>query len=225
MENKNKKTLSVVMISMNEEKAVAAVIKDIRAVATDAEILLVDSSTDKTAEIAQENGAKVIKQYPPKGYGRAMVLALTSASGDVVITLDCDGTYPCEDIPKLFNLINEGYDIVNTTRVEKRPKAMPYENFLANRLFAFCTWLRHGIKTTDVHSGMRAYTKELIHSIDWNAPGLALPVELFIRSIKHGYKYTEVPIKYFERIGNTTLTRFDSTIWTFKRIFCKKYYL
>lgn len=217
--------LSIVMISMNEEKAVASVIKDIKLVVPDAEILIVDSSTDKTAEIAESHGAKVIKQFPPKGYGKAMELALKSASGNIVITLDCDGTYPTKEIPNLVNLIEKGYDLVNTTRVHKRPKAMPFANFIANRVFALLTYIRHGIKTTDIHSGMRAYTKKLIHSINWNSGGPALPVELFIRSVNNGFKYTEVPIEYYERIGSTTLQRFSSTIWTLKRIFYKKYYL
>ena len=216
--------ISVVMISMNEEKAVASVIEGIRAIVPDAEVLIVDSSTDKTAEIAQSKGAKVIKQYPPKGYGKAMELALKSASGDIIVTMDCDCTYPSEDIPKLVKLANDGYDLVNTTRVSKRPKNMPYPNFLANRFFAFLTEIRHGIKTTDVHSGMRAYKKELIHSLDWKPGGPAFPVELLIRSVRHGYKYVEVPINYYERIGTTTLNKFSSTLWTLKRIFLNEYF-
>ena len=216
--------VSVVMISMNEEKSVASIIKEIKSIVSEAEILIVDSSSDRTAEIAEANGATVIKQYPPQGYGRAMELALKSASGDIIVTMDCDGTYPCAEITRLVGLIDKGYDIVNTTRVHKKPKAMPLSNFIANRIFALLTRLRHGIKTTDLHSGMRAYRKTLIHSLKWNADGPALPVELFIKSVKHGYKYTEVPINYFERIGTTTLNKFSSTIWTFKRIFCRKYY-
>ena len=216
--------ISVVMISMNEEKAVTGVINDIKKYAPSAEILIVDSSKDKTAEIAEANGAKVIKQLPPKGYSRAMELALKSASGDIIVTMDCDSTYPASDIPKLISLMEKGYDMVNTSRVSKRPKNMPFTNFLANRAFALFTWLRHGIKTTDVHSGMRAYKREMIHKLNWDLTGPALPVELFIKPIKHGYKYIEIPIDYFERIGQTTLNKFDSTIWTFKRIFYKKNY-
>lgn len=216
--------VSVVMISMNEEGAVAKVISDIKTAVPEAEILLVDSSKDKTAEIAEKNGAKVIKQFPPKGYGKAMELALKSASGKIIVTMDCDSTYPSQDIPKLVKLCEDGYDLVNTTRVLNKPKNMPFPNFLANRFFAFLTWLRHGIKTTDVHSGMRAYKKELVHSLNWKADGAALPVELLIRPIKHGYKYTEVPINYYERIGTTTLRKFSSTVWTFKRIFLREHY-
>ena len=101
--------LTVSMITMNEEGAVAKVIRDIQRVAPDAEVLLVDSSKDRTAEIAQELGARVIKQFPPQGYGPAMDRAVREASGDVVITLDCDDTYPVEAIPELMRLI--GLDV------------------------------------------------------------------------------------------------------------------
>ena len=60
-------TTSVVMITMNEEKAVGKVIGEIRSVLPEAEILLVDSSRDRTAEVAEALGARVIRQFPPQG--------------------------------------------------------------------------------------------------------------------------------------------------------------
>lgn len=210
--------LTVSMITMNEEGAVAKVIHDIRRVAPDAEILLVDSSKDRTAEIAQELGARVIKQFPPQGYGPAMDRAVREASGDVVITLDCDDTYPVEAIPELMKLIEAGNDLVNTTRVKHRPKAMPFANFLANRLFAFTARVLHGLKTTDVHSGMRAYRKSMIEKVRWNPKGPALPVDMYVIPHKMGFRTAEIEIDYRERIGTTTLHRWSSTIWTFKRL-------
>ena len=99
--------LTVSMITMNEEGAVAKVVQDIRRVAPDAEILLVDSSKDRTAEIAQELGCRVIKQFPPQGYGPAMDRAVREAAGDIVVTLDCDDTYPVEVIPELVQKIDD----------------------------------------------------------------------------------------------------------------------
>ena len=64
--------LTISMITLNEERAVAKVVHDIRGVAPDAEIFLVDSSKDRTAEIAMELGCRVFKQFPPQGYGPAM---------------------------------------------------------------------------------------------------------------------------------------------------------
>jgi len=210
--------LTVSMITMNEEGAVAKVIRDIRGVAPDAEILLVDSSKDRTAEIAQELGCRVIKQFPPQGYGPAMDRAVREASGDVVITLDCDDTYPVDAIPKLMERIGEGYDLVNTTRVWRRPKAMPFANFLANRIFALGARVLHGLKTTDVHSGMRAYRKSMIDQVQWTAKGAALPVDMYVIPFRRGFRTAEIPIDYRERIGQTTLHRWSSTVWTFRRL-------
>ena len=210
--------LTVSMITMNEEGAVAKVIRDIQRVAPDAEVLLVDSSKDRTAEIAQELGARVIKQFPPQGYGPAMDRAVREASGDVVITLDCDDTYPVDAIPRMLAKIDEGYDLVNTTRVWRRPKAMPFANFLANRVFALGARVLHGLRTTDVHSGMRAYRKSMIDNVQWTAKGAALPVDMYVIPHRLGYRITEIPIDYRERIGTTTLHRFSSTLWTFKRL-------
>jgi glycosyltransferase involved in cell wall biosynthesis len=79
----------------------------------------------------------VVRQFPPQGYGPAMNRAVREASGDIVVTLDCDDTYPVETIPRLAAMIeNEGWDLVNTTRVQRRPRAMPLSNFVANRVFA-----------------------------------------------------------------------------------------
>ena len=102
--------ISVAMISMNEENAVRKVIEDIKTAVAglDAEILVVDSSKDRTPEIAAAAGARVVRQFPPQGYGRAMGRALSEGLGDVVITLDCDDTYPAEDVPRLANLRRRG---------------------------------------------------------------------------------------------------------------------
>ena len=210
--------LTVSMITLNEERAVEKVVRDIRRVAPEAEIFLVDSSSDRTAEIAQSLGCRVLKQFPPKGYGPAMDRAVRDASGDIVITLDCDDTYPVEAIPQLVALIDQGADLVNASRLTKRPKAMPLANYIANRVFAWTARLLHGIKTTDVHSGMRAYRKTMIDAVQWDPNGPALPVDMLVIPYRLGYRVVEVPIEYRERIGASTLQRFKSTVWTFKRL-------
>ena len=210
--------LTVSMITMNEEGAVAKVVGDIRRVAPDAEILLVDSSKDRTPDIAAGLGCRVIRQFPPQGYGPAMDRAVREAIGDVVITLDCDDTYPVDAIPQLVELVQQGNDLVNTTRVHRRPEAMPFANFLANRAFALAARIVHGLRTTDLHSGMRAYRKSMIDQVQWDPRGPALPVDMLVIPYRLGFKIAEVPIDYRERIGVTTLRRFSSTVWTLKRI-------
>ncbi len=211
--------LTISMITMNEEGAVAKVVDDIRKVAPDAEILVVDSSKDRTAEIAEKMGCRVIRQFPPKGYGPAMDRALREASGDVVLTMDCDDTYPVEAIPEFLKKIEEGYDLVDGSRVWRRPNAMPLANFIANRAFALTAKLLCGSINTDLHSGMRAYRKTMLDQMAWDPNGPALPVELVLMPQRLGFKVLEIPIDYRERIGTTTLHRWDSTKWTFRRIF------
>src|SRR6202040_3914066 len=109
------------------------VISDIQKIVPDAEILVVDSSSDATAEIAETLGARVIRQFPPRGYGPAMDTALRKANGRVVVTLDCDDTYPADRIPELARLVLQGgYDIVDGSRLQKKPEAMPWINYVAN---------------------------------------------------------------------------------------------
>ena len=215
---RRKLSLTVGMISMNEAGAVGGVIDSIRQHRPDAEILLVDSSKDETPLIAEAKGARVLRQFPPRGYGPAMTRLLYSATTDVIVTMDCDGTYPADRISDLHARIEQGADLVNASRTYRRPKAMPLGNYVANRTFAAVAGVVHHVSTTDVHSGMRAYRTSMLRGVNVPEEGAALPVELLIVPARHGYRLEEVNIEYLERIGATTLRRWSSTIWTFRRI-------
>jgi glycosyltransferase involved in cell wall biosynthesis len=213
--------ISVAMISMNEEKAVAQVIQDIHSTlaARDHEIVIVDSSRDRTPEIAEQMGARVIRQFPPRGYGNAMARVLKESRGEVVVTLDCDGTYPATEIPRIADMVLSGEcDLVNASRLERRPASMPWPNYVANWAFAVAGRLILGVKSTDLHSGMRAYSREIIERVEVDPNGPALPVELLLKPALSGFRIREIFIPYGERIGETTLQRFSSTVWTFRRI-------
>lgn len=211
--------ISVAMITKNEEKAVGKVIKDIQGIVPKADIVIVDSSDDQTAEIAEKLGARVIKQYPARGYSAAMDLALRSAKGEVVVTLDCDDTYPVEKIPVLADkVLKEGYDIVDASRLKKKPAAMPWINYLANWGFALLASIFFLKRFTDLHSGMRAYRKSMIDALKFDNTGVSLPVELLLKPIKYGYKYDYIFIEYRERIGASKLEPLKAAWWTWKRI-------
>jgi glycosyltransferase involved in cell wall biosynthesis len=213
--------ISVAMITMNEEQAVARVIEDIRDAlhGREYEIVIVDSSRDATPSIAAGQGARVLRQFPPQGYGRAMDRVLHESQGEVVVTLDCDGTYPAEEIPFLADMVLSGQcDVVNASRLEGRPASMPLANYLANWLFAVTGRLLVGVKSTDLHSGMRAYSRRVIQEVEFDPNGPALPVELLLKPALRGFRLREVFIPYHERIGETTLRRWSSAVWTFRRI-------
>ena len=207
------------MITLNEERAVEKVVRSVQAAVPDAEVLVVDSSTDATAEIAESLGARVIKQLPPIGYGPAMDVALRSGSGDVVVTLDCDDTYPAERIPELRDLvIQQGWDVIDGCRLPRKPQAMPLVNYLANWAVAALASVLFGRRLRDLHSGMRAYRKSVIDSLRYDPKGAALPVELLLRPLKEGCKVHTVPIEYRYRIGESTMRPLESIVWTIRRI-------
>jgi len=211
--------VTVAMISRNEEGAIAKVMADIKKAIPEAEILLVDSSTDQTAEIATKLGARVIKQMPPRGYNAAMERALREASGKVVVTMDCDDTYPAERIPEMARMVlDDGFDIVDASRLEGRPKNMPLINYLANFGFALGASAVFRQRLTDLHSGMRAYRKSMIDDLKFNIEGTALPVELLLLPIHRGYKFKVIYIDYRERVGESKMRPLYSAWWTVRRI-------
>ncbi|MBI3070973.1 MAG: glycosyltransferase family 2 protein [Deltaproteobacteria bacterium] len=216
--------ITVSMITMNEEAAVGLVIDKIKRVVPDAEILIVDSSSDRTPDIAAQRGARVFRQFPPRGYGPAMELALRSAGGDVIVTMDCDDTYPTDQIPVLAGyILQDGYDVVDGSRLGSKPKAMPMINYLANAGFALVASALFLRRFTDLHSGMRAYRKSVIDALPFDARGAALPVDLLLVPFKRGYKIKLTRIDYFERVGKSTMRPIESAWWTVRRIVATRF--
>lgn len=199
--------LTVVMGTYNEQEAIETVISDIDRV-TDgrAEVVCVDGSSDATPEIARDMGARVIEQEP-QGYGVAVREALLAPDRPVVVTTDCDDTYPMERLPDFLELINDGYDVVSGDRVSGGADAMPSLNEFGNRLFALTASVLTLRRVSDTTTGMRAYRREVIEEITWTE-NTGLSAELLIRPLMRGYDVTEVPIEYDERLGETKLDPF-----------------
>ncbi|MEZ3143108.1 dolichyl-phosphate hexose transferase [Halobaculum sp. MBLA0143] len=203
--------VAVVMGTYNEEAAVGTVLDDVADVTDDrAEVVLVDSSSDRTPEIAREKGATVIEQ-PPRGYGEAVREAVLAPDRPVVVTTDCDDTYPMEALPTFLDRINEGYDVVSGDRLYHGADAMPSFNRLGNVGFALVSSLLLGERVHDVTTGMRAYRREMLHDITWTE-NTGLSAELLLRPVARGYDVVEEPIEYRERAGETTLDPVDGGV-------------
>jgi glycosyltransferase involved in cell wall biosynthesis len=199
--------LSVVMGTYNEEEAIESVLADIDRV-TDgrAEVVCVDGSSDATPEIARDMGARVIEQEP-QGYGVAVREALLAADRPVVVTTDCDDTYPMERLPDFLELVNQGYDVVSGDRVSGGADAMPGFNEFGNRMFALAASVLMLRRVRDTTTGMRAYRRGVIEDITWTE-NTGLSAELLIRPLMRGYDVKEVCIEYDERLGETKLNPF-----------------
>ncbi|WP_336037689.1 dolichyl-phosphate hexose transferase [Halobacterium yunchengense] len=196
--------VTVVMGTYNEEAAIETVLSDIDA-ATDgrADVVCVDSSSDRTPEIAREHGARVIEQQP-LGYGVAVRAALYAAETPVVVTTDCDDTYPMDRIPDFLEYVNDGYDVVSGDRLYWGADEMPAFNRLGNATFAAIASVLVGERVHDTTTGMRAYRREVVEDVDYTQ-NTGLSAELLLRPLCRGYDVLEVPIEYDERLGETKL--------------------
>ena len=196
--------VAVVMGTYNEEAAVGTVIDDIERV-TDgrAAVVCVDGSDDRTPEIAREKGATVIEQEP-QGYGVAVREALLTPNRPVVVTTDCDDTYPMDALPRFLEKVNEGYDVVSGDRLYHGAAAMPAFNRLGNHAFAALASVLMGTRVHDTTTGMRAYRRDVLQDIVWTT-NTALSAELLVRPAMRGYRVVEIPIEYGERAGETKL--------------------
>ena len=200
--------LAVVMGTYNEEAAIATVLEDIAAV-TDgrAEVVCVDGSSDRTPEIAREHGATVAEQEP-QGYGVAVRKAVLTPERPVVVTTDCDDTYPMDRLPAFLEAINDGADVVSGDRLYYGAAEMPGLNKLGNELFALLASVAMGRRVHDTTTGMRAYRRELLRKIEWTE-NTGLSAELLMRPLMRGYDVRERPIEYDERKGETKLDPFE----------------
>jgi glycosyltransferase involved in cell wall biosynthesis len=142
-----------------------------------------------------------------------------ASQSEALVYLDCDFTYPPENIRVIRRLLEqEGADVVNCARTRTRPAAMPVPNYLANRSFAALAHALHGVPTVDVHSGMRGYRSSVIRAFDFDGEGDALPIDTLVWPAKHGYHVVELPIAYDERVGVSKLRKVAGTVWTFVRL-------
>ena len=211
--------VSVVMITRNEEGAVAKVVDDAFATLPGCEVLVVDGSEDRTAEIATAHGAVVLRE-PGGGPAPALLFALRASQRPIVITVDADDTYPASIYPDLVRRIRKGDDVAGTNRLGVRPpKSMPLGNWLANIIFNLIASIRVRRVLRDVHTGQRAYRRDLFEQFEWDAIGKAFPVDLLLWPAMAGMKITEIPISYHDRIGQTTLHRWDDGRETLRRLF------
>ena len=196
--------VTVAMGTYNEAEAIDTVLSDVEDV-TDgrASVVCVDGSSDRTPEIARDHGATVVEQEP-QGYGVAVAAALRAADTPVVVTTDCDDTYPMERIPDFLDAVNDGYDVVSGDRLYWGADEMPAVNRLGNAAFAAITSVLVGERVHDTTTGMRAYRRDVVEDIEWTQ-NTGLSAELLIRPVCRDYDVIEEPIQYAERLGETKL--------------------
>jgi dolichol-phosphate hexosyltransferase len=200
------KRISVVMPCHNEEEGVRAVIEQMPPIVD--EILVVDNaSTDRTAEVARELGARVVFEGR-KGYGRAYKTGFAKARGDIIVTMDGDGTYPPNSIPLLVQvLVTEKLDFMTARRWRsKQDKSKSPLRLIGNAVLSSATMLLFRRFLVDSQSGMWVFRREALPNFQPTADTMALSQEIKILAFTNpSVRCLEMPIYYGERVGESKL--------------------
>ena len=198
-------TVSVILPSLDEERTIGECIRKIQSVfhdnAISGEVIVVDSSRDRTAEIAQALGARVI--HPEKsGYGNAYLAGFAAARGRYIVIGDADDTYDFLEIPKLIAPFRDDADFVIGSRFEGtlHPGSMTsLHRYIGNPLLTWMVNVVFHTKFSDTHSGFRAITREALDRLSLKTGGMEFASEMLVMASKEHLKVVEVPIDYYPR--------------------------
>ena len=165
----SKLSVSILIPTLNEELGIEKTLssiprKELTILGYDLEILVIDGgSTDQTREIASRMGARVIIENQ-KGYGRAYKTGFVEAKGNILVTLDADGTYPAENIPDYVHRLTEnGADFITVNRFSKMENgAMSISHKVGNKILSTAMRLLYSVEVKDSQSGMWVMKKVLL---------------------------------------------------------------
>lgn len=173
------------------------------------EVIVVDNnSTDRSAEIAEAAGARVVAEREP-GYGAAIRRGFREARGKYMVMGDCDGTYEFSQLDSLVAPLDEGYDLVMGNRLtgQLAKGAMPWAHrVIGTPLISLMLRLFTGATITDSQCGLRAMRRDSIQALNLRTPGMEFASEMILKAMRQNLKLTEVPISYDVRVGEAKLS-------------------
>ncbi len=199
--------ISLVIPCYNEEAGIQQVLSRVPAPVDEA-IVVDNASSDGTAARAHTAGAHVVEQ-PRRGYGAAYKAGLAAASGDVIVTLDGDGTYPPEHIPRLVDvLVDRGWDFLSACRFPlSDARAMGWANRLGNAVLTAATAVLFRQPIRDSQSGMWVFRRTLLERLVLTSDGMAFSEEIKLEALLRGARFGEEHIPYGVREGQVKLQR------------------
>lgn len=212
--NENSIDVSVILPALNEEQTIGECITRIQKVFHDnairGEIIIADSSTDRTAEIAESLGANVV--HPEKnGYGNAYLTGFRHARGRFIVMGDADNTYDFFDIPKLIAPLRNGADFVIGSRFKgiiHKDSMDGLHRYIGNPLLTWMINVFFHTHFSDAHSGFRVITREGFDRLTLKSGGMEFASEMLVMASKEGLKIVEVPIDYYPRLTPSKLHSF-----------------
>jgi len=204
--------ISIVMPCLNEAETVAVCVAKalawLSASGNPGEVLVVDNgSTDRSAELATEAGAQVIRERR-RGYGNAYLRGFAEARGDIIVMGDADDTYDFSRLDDLIRPLDQGYDMVLGNRFAGgvKPGAMPWAHrYIGSPIINLLIRRFIGVRVGDSQSGFRAFTRAAYQRLRLRSGGMELASEMIVNAAREGLTIAEVPAPYNVRVGESKL--------------------
>lgn len=200
------KLLSVVVPMYNEEHTIGDIIKRLKNVLEksgfDYEILAVDDfSTDSSAVSALRQGARVFVLAQHMGKGFALRIGFAKAKGDIIVTIDSDGSHLPEEMPLLLlPVVRREADLVIGSRFMKNGEGTTKKiNKIGNRLFNKLIRILTLNPVSDSQSGYRVITREVLETLKLKSDEYEIESEMLVKIACKGFVITEIPISYEQR--------------------------
>ncbi len=196
--------VSIVVPALNEEIVVSEFVRwcheGLCSAGVRGEILIVDSSTDDTADLALSEGARVLK-VPRRGLGRAYIDALPFIRGSYVILGDADCTYDFREIGAFVARFRDGYEFVMGTRLRGyiEPGSMPaLHRYLGTPVTTWILNLLYSSNFSDIHCGMRGITLDAFRRMALQSQSWEYASEMVLKSVHMHLRTTEVPVRFYK---------------------------
>jgi glycosyltransferase involved in cell wall biosynthesis len=204
--NNDEMLISVVIPVFNEELTIGNVIERLTATAQktgfENEIIVVDDcSTDRSLEISRSHGVKVFSLKKHMGKGYALRVAFAKAKGEIITTIDSDGSHRPEELPRLLAPILQGKaDLVIGSRyLSQKPVAAKKLNAVGVRLFNFLIKLLTRTAVSDSQSGYRVMKGSVLRDMRLKSIGYEIESEMLVKTARQGFRVREVPISFEQR--------------------------
>lgn len=200
--------ISVVIPAYNEERTVGNVvsgtISTMESLRMPYELIVVDDgSNDNTRRIASRYKATVLSNGKNRGKGYALRKGFQCAQGDIIVTIDSDGTHKPKEIPDLIQPLFNGVDIVVGSRfLGHVNNSTSRLNRLGNFLFNVSIMILTGKRITDSQTGFRAFKKEFLQRFNLESVGYEIETEITVKGLKNGFVYQEKPVSCEKRTYN-----------------------
>ncbi len=206
--------ITVIIPCLNEEQGIEQVLRRMPEFVD--EVIVVDNgSTDRTSDVAKSFGAYVIREEV-RGYGRSYRKGFAHASGDLIVTLDGDHSYPPDAISYLLEaFLHLEVDFLNASRFPVRDsKAMSFKHRFGNLLLSIAMSLLYFRWVRDSQSGMWVFRRSILKNMMLESDGMAFSEEIKIEALRNpGIRFAEISILYSSRLGEIKLNPWRDGIY------------